>query len=132
MFSRGDEISLPVGTNDLPTAYSELEEVSVAKRNDVYIDQAGAERYMLHQFKVFVGAAERCQVEWEGKSTLAPNLSSVYLQIYNHNSSSWQTVDSNGVARANIDFELEKKLRDTTNYKDAGGVLTARVYQLAI
>jgi hypothetical protein len=131
MFTRGDEVSLPIDTSDLETVYSYAEELAVEKRDDTYIDQTGMLQYMIHQFKVFVGSADMCQVEWEGKSTLAPRLSTVYLQIFNYNTHSWETVDTETQAEANVDFELEKKVRDTTNYRDAQNLISARIYQLA-
>jgi hypothetical protein len=131
-FSRGAHAVLPTTTDELETVYSLSEEVSVASRDTSYVSEQGAGTYMLHQFKLFVGAVPECQVEFQGKSTLAPSLSPVYLQLYNYSTSSWQTVDSNGTVIANEDFELEEKITDTTNYRDASGIITARVYQLAL
>lgn len=132
LYSRGDEASLPANTNDLQTTYTDDEEANVATRNDIYIEQEAALQYMIHQFKDFVGSQTECSVQWEGKSDLAPNLSAVYLEIYNRNTSAWEQLDSDNTAGADVDFELEGKIADLTNYKDVSNVITCRVYQLAI
>lgn len=131
-YSRGNYVSLPTNSNDLETLYTPDEEANVLTRNDIGIGQAGSGQYAVHQFKILIGTTPFVQVEWEGHSDLAPMDAPVYLQIYNTSTNSWETVDSNSDADENIDFELEKKLRDTTNYKDTNGILTARVYQLSI
>ena len=87
---------------------------------------------MIHQFKSFVGSQTYALIEWEGKSDLAPTESTVYLQIYNTNTSTWETIDSDSTSDAEIDFELEGIKTDLTNYKDGSNVVSCRVYQLAI
>lgn len=131
-FSRDSRVSLPTDTNDLAISYTQQEETLVEKRDDTYVVQDGAGAFMIHQFKLFVGSAPICQVEYEGKSTLPPSLSPVYLQLYNYSTNSWQTVDSNGTAEADEDFELEEKVQNTTNYRDNDNVVTCRIYQQAI
>lgn len=86
----------------------------------------------MHQFKGFVGSETRATIEWEGQSSLAPKYSAVYLQIYNHNTSAWETKTSNSTADDGIDFELSATITDLTNYKDSSNVISCRVYQLAI
>lgn len=130
--SRGNYVSLPLNTFDLETLYSPDEETQVSKRDDLGVGQPASGQFAIHQFKILIGTTPFVQVEWEGHSDLAPLDAPVYLQIYNTSTNLWETVDNNSVADENIDFELEKKLRDTTNYKDGSGILTARVYQLSI
>lgn len=130
LYTRGDELTLPNGTSDLETIYSDDEETDVATRDDVRVGQTGALQYMIHQFKVFVGDKTTCKVEWEGRSDLAPSDSTVYLQIFNQ-TTTWETVDSNSSAPADTDFEMEEDIEDLTDYKDSNSVVTCRVYQLA-
>jgi len=55
----------------------------------------------------------------------------VYLQIYNHNTLSWDTIDSDNASPANADFDLEANVGDLTNYKDGSNIVSCRVYQQA-
>ena len=85
---------------------------------------------MIHQYKGFVGTSTYCAVEWEGKSTLAPADSTVYLQIYNYTDSAWETVDTNSSAPVDANFELYAKIPDLSDYA-SGGLIAIRVYQFA-
>jgi len=58
-------------------------------------------------------------------------VSTVYLQIYNHNTLSWDTIDSDNASPANADFDLEANVGDLTNYKDGSNIVSCRVYQQA-
>lgn len=84
---------------------------------------------MVHQFKDFVGSNTGCNLNFEGKSTLAPSTSTVYLQIYNRNTPTWETVDSDNTANADTDFIMSANIADLTNYKDGSNVISCRVYQ---
>lgn len=94
--------------------------------------QTATEQYMIHQYKDFVGDHADCALEWEGQTSLAPSLSTVYLQIFNHSTLEWETVDSDNSSSANTDFGLEGIIADLTDYKDDQNIISSRVYQLAI
>lgn len=132
LYSRGDEISLPSGTNDLQTLYTDQEETDVSDRDLDMVEQTGTLQYMMHQFKKFVGANTFCTVEVEAQSTLAASLSTIYLQIYNRVSGLWETLDTETQAPQDVNFELFKKITDLSEYKDSTNVVTCRVYQLAL
>ncbi len=117
---------------DLETNYTEADVTNVATKNDVRVAQTATQEYMIHQFKNFVGDHASCQVEWEGQTTLAPTTSTVYLQIYNRNTSTWDTIDSDNTSNADTDFILKVDVPDLTNYKDARNVISCRVYQEAL
>jgi len=65
-------------------------------------------------------------------STTAPSSSTVYLQIYNINTNTWETIDSDNTTGTNTDFILTAEKEDLNNYKDVGGIMTCRVYQDAL
>lgn len=96
----------------------------------VYVAQSGS-NYLIHQFKNFCEGKTECNIEWEGKSTLAPNTSDVYLQIYNEVTELWETLDTSEDANDNINFELSAHINDLTDYKDGSNVVSCRVYQFA-
>jgi hypothetical protein len=128
-YTRGDEVALPGNDADLETNYSGDDVTNVATKNDVRVDQTATQQYMIHQYKNFVGANTTCQLEWEGQTTLAPSSSTVYLQIYNRDTTTWDTVDSDNTSNADTDFVLLADVVDLTNYKDARNVISCRVYQ---
>lgn len=131
VYTRGDYADLPTNDNDLESTYTETDETNVATKNDVRVAQTGTSQYMIHQFKNFVGSQTSCQVECELQTTLAPSSSTVYLQIYNRNTSAWVTIDSDNTSGADTDFTLIAEVADLTNYKDASNVISCRVYQLS-
>jgi hypothetical protein len=59
-------------------------------------------------------------------------ISTIYLQIFNRDTPTWETVDSDNSSAADTDFILTANIPDLTNYKDANGVIVCRIYQLAI
>jgi hypothetical protein len=85
--------------------------------------------YGIHQFKNYIGVSASVTLRWEGQSSQAPLISPGVLQIYNHDSGSWETVATNSTAEADTDFVLSRGIDDTTNYV-TDSVITCRVYQL--
>ena len=132
LYTKGDYATLPTNNNDLETNYTEAQEVLVSTRNQSGVGQTGTSQHIVHQFKNFLGSKTVCEIEWEGKTTLTPVTSTIYLQVYNQDTSLWETVDSNSTWQQDINFELSKKILDTTDYKDGSNVISVRVYQLAI
>jgi len=123
---------LPTGTTDLENAYSAQDYLDVNVADDTRVGQTATQEYMVHQFKDYVGNVSGCQLNWEGQSTLAPTSSTVYLQIFNRNTSTWDMVDSDNTSNADTDFVLSVLVESLTNYKDESNVIVCRVYQLAI
>jgi hypothetical protein len=85
---------------------------------------------LIHQYKVIGTDITPITVTWEGQSTLAASSSTVYLQVFNYNSGSWETVDSDSTAAANTDFILTGYIdTNVSNYYDVGNVVAFRIYQ---
>jgi hypothetical protein len=131
-YTRGDEPSLPSNDIDLETNYDSQDLVDIATRNNIQVGQTATLGYMIHQFKSFVGSNTNCTIEWEGQSTLAPSTSTVYLQIYNRNTNTWDTLASDSTTTRDINFELSADINNLTNYKDSRNVISIRVYQYAV
>jgi hypothetical protein len=122
---------LPGYNADLATAYANQDYIDVETKDNVRVTQTDLGGYAIHQFKnVFSGSS--CTLEWEGQSDVAPTTSTVYLQIFNRSTLSWDAIDSDNTSSANTDFILTGSVADLTNYKDAGNVITCRVYQQSI
>lgn len=94
-----------------------------------YVVQTATGEYAIHQFKDYIGDHASCTLTWIGKSNYAGSTSTIYLQIYNHNTDAWDAVDSDDATDADTDFTLTGNIADTTNYKDAQDLITCRVYQ---
>jgi hypothetical protein len=131
-YTRGNYADLPSDDTDLETDYSAQDLLDVADKDDVRVAQTATQEYMVHQFKDFVGDNASCTLEWEGQSSLAPTSSTVYLQIYNRDTSEWNTIDSDNTSNADTDFTLTANIADLTDYKDASNVISCRIYQLAL
>ena len=103
----------------------------MAVEDDVWVDQDGTEKYMIHQYKDYVGTETACTLTWIGKTTQDPSTQTVFLQIYNRDTTTWDTVDSNNISPTDENFTLTGVIADLTDYKDDNNVISCRVYQLA-
>ncbi|GAG20192.1 unnamed protein product [marine sediment metagenome] len=121
---------MPGDDTDLETDYSVQDYLDVNTKNDVRVEQTATDEYAIHQFKDYTELST-IGIEWEGQTNTAPASVTVYLQIYNRETTEWETVDSNGAAAADTDFILTANIADTADYIDAGKVVSCRVYQLA-
>lgn len=125
-------MALPTDNADLETNYSAQDYLDVNASDDVRVGQSGTSQFLIHQYKDFTGGASTANLHWEGQGTQAASTSPIYLQVYNTDTTSWETIDSNNTAAANTDFELSYTLADLTNYRDAQGITTSRVWQEAV
>lgn len=132
IYTRGNYASLPANDADLETDYSAQDLTDVATNNNVRVLQAATGEHAIHQFKDNVEDAGSATLTWEGQTNTAASLSTVYLQIYNRNTTEWATVDSDNTSSANTDFTLTAQIADLTNYKDGNAMISCRVYQLAV
>jgi len=123
---------LPADDTDLGTAYTEQDLIDVSTKNDVRVSQTATDEYAIHQFKDFVEDSNAVSLEWEGQTDCAPVFSTVYLQVYNRNTLTWDTVDSDNSSPVDTDFVLSGNIPDLTNYVDANKVISCRVYQYSV
>jgi hypothetical protein len=131
LYTRGNYSSLPTTDDALGTEYSGTDITNVLTSDDVWVSQTAFNQYMVHQYKLYAGNHNRVTVKWEGKATKAPSVSTVYLQIYNQTSSTWETIDSDSTTAANTDFTMSKTITDLADYKDGSNYISTRVYQFA-
>jgi hypothetical protein len=130
-YTRGNYVTLPTDDADLESVYSESDLTDVSTKNNVWVSQGAIGEYAIHLFKDHIGASDNITLEWEGQSSLAPTLSTIYLQIYNYNSSAWETVDSDNISSVDTDFTLSGSMANLTNYKN-NEIICCRVYQEGI
>jgi phosphodiesterase/alkaline phosphatase D-like protein len=55
-----------------------------------------------------------------------------FLQIYNRNTTTWETIDSDNTSAIDTDFVLIADKTGLANYKDGNTVIACRIYQLSI
>ena len=130
-YSKGDYVALPSDDTDLETAYTETEVDDVATKNDVRVGQDASGEYSVHLYKD-AGIGNQVNLEWEGQSTLAPSASEIFLQIYNRDSTTWETLTSDNSSPANTDFSLIASVNNLVNYKDGDNLIACRIYQLML
>lgn len=133
LFTRGFIASLPTDKSNLATSYSTSDETDVATDNNIYVDLEGVDLgYMIHQYKYeHTNNTDNPTATWRGKSNHEPSTSTVYLQIWNNNTSAWEALDSDAVTGAGVEFELTgTKTATVANYYDgASNEVAVRVYQ---
>ena len=120
---------MPAGADDLTSSYTEQNYIDVSSINDVFVGQDTSYNYTIHQFKEYCGNSDICTLTCVCKTNYLPSISPVYLQIFNINTSSWETVDTNNTANINTSFTLSADIFGLNNYKDENTVMTCRVYQ---
>jgi hypothetical protein len=129
-YTRGDYSALPSDDTDLETNYSSQDYIDVDAKDTVRVTQQATDEYAIHQFKDFI-SGNSVTVSCNLQSDIACSQSTIYLQIYNRDLSTWETMDSDSTTSANTDLDLEGTKTDLTDYKDAQGLISCRVYQLA-
>lgn len=129
MYTRGDYNVLPADDTNLEVLYSTQDYIDVDTDNGVYVNQSATGEKAIHQFKDYVGSVGSATFEWNGQTDLDCSVQPVTLQIYNHNTNLWETIDTDSTTGANTDFTLIANVPDLTDYKDASNVTSCRVWQ---
>lgn len=131
-YSHGSKSALPTGYLAVAGhSYESGDYTNVETDDGNRVQAVGVSTYILHQFrKKNDNNTDSISVSWNGQSDRAPSSATVYLQVYNHNTDSWETLDSESAAGANTDFTLEAEITsDLSYYYDADNWATFRVYQ---
>jgi len=132
VYSKEIKVSLPTDDANLSPFYNTGEEADVEADDDVYVDlEVTTTGYAIHLFKLLnTNNTDKIYITFKGRSTVAPSSSSVLLQIYNRNSSAWETIATNSVASANSKFTITgNQSTDLSNYYDGSYIISTRVYQ---
>jgi len=131
-YTREANASLPADNTNLSTQYSvtDVSDVSTDDATRVAVVAANDE-YALHQYKLNLPSnTKTIYVKWNGQSNVAPSTSSVLLQIYNYNSTAWETLDTDSTSAADTDLTLEGvQSASLSNYHGTDDEVSVRVYQ---
>ena len=124
---------MPGNDVDLTIPYSSQDYTDVSSINSVWVSQTAVGLdYAIHLFKDFASTAASCMINTTLQTDIEPTSSTVYLQIFNYNTSSWETIDSNNTSPTNTNFSLNASIPNLTNYKNGDSVTSCRVWQLVM
>lgn len=132
IFSKEDLSSLPTNDSPLANLYTSQEVLDVQDDDAARVPMEAAEdNYSVHQFqKEYTNNNEHIYVTWNGQTDIKPTDSTIYLQVYNNASGSWEDIDSNNTANSNTDFNLSGSTSGTaSDYYDNENKVSIRVYQ---
>jgi len=131
IYTKGTLTSLPSGYADL-TEFNQEEYTSIESQDGSFasldITEPG---YFVSLFRVKnTTNTQKIHIIWSGKSIVSPISSTVYLQVYNHTDSSWETVDSDNTTNANTILTLESNIEvNVSEYYGTSNWVYCRVYQ---
>lgn len=128
-YTRGDYAVLPSDETDLETNYSAGDVTDVETENSVFVGQTASGEYAIHKWNDYA-ATNSCTFTEKGRTNQACWLSPVVLQIYNFDTSTWETLDTDSTTAAGTLFTLTAYKADLTNYKDGSDYTHCRSYQL--
>ena len=115
--------------------FTSSEYIAVESINNIYTSQNTTivGNYSIFEYKDFIGSINSVFIIWVGRTSLAPVLSTVYLQVFNNTTQSWETLVSNNITAADINFTLSATISNNLNdYFDEFQRVICRVYQRSI
>ena len=124
-----DITPLPTGKAALANNFTQTNYTEVATDDASTFDLEGSDFLVVMITEEHTNTTDEITINWNGKSTLAPTSSTIYLQIWNENGSTWETLDSDNTTAADTELTLTgSKTTSLSNYYD-GTTVRARVYQ---
>jgi len=134
-YSKGDYASLPTDDSNLENEYICTEYPTVAVDDNEFVSQTSPSgEFAIKQFKDKFDVDSMALVAmWKGKMEEATSNSTAYLQIYNYDATSWETLDTDDTTASGIEFTLSgTQSEDVSDYYDGSNWVTCRVYQESV
>lgn len=123
----------PSTVTDLNEAFSSLQYGNVSADDGDYLIQTGSLYLTAYYKKIWTNTTDSPSFTWRGRSTLSPQISPVFLQIYNVSTSTWETLDTETLQPADRDFVMSGvQSTNTANYYDTRNIVSFRIYQKVI
>jgi hypothetical protein len=114
----------------LATLFTEAEYTTVSTNNEQYVEQNVTNTYATFLFKNQNPAQTEFTLLWNGQSSISPKVRAVYLQVWNVDGNTWDTLDEENNVDENIDFDLTATVdTDLDHYFNADGWIACRIYQ---
>ena len=121
---------MPVDDTDLENAFTGGEYTQVETDDADRVPQTAVAEFAAFLFKDKYTGQAIITVRWNGQSNLASSDSTIYLQIYNRDITTWETLDSDDITGVDTDFDLEGQvIANLGDYYDANFWIACRVYQ---
>lgn len=133
VYTRENSAILPTDDADLSTGFTDAEDTDVASDDGTRVAISGSSTYLIQQFRhknPSGNSTDGFTISWNGQASTAPSTNTVYLQVYNQNTASWETLDSDSATAADTDFDLSGTVSTSaSDYYDGSGYVACRVYQ---
>lgn len=133
IYSREARATLPTNTDPLSTIYDSGDLDDVSADDGTRVDLEGKQNYLIHNFTRFNSNEDNTNhinATINLQCSVAPSTTAVILQIYNFDTDSWETVDTESSASADTDFDLTANITtNTENYYDSDFMSHFRVVQ---
>lgn len=130
-YTYGHAASLPANANDLANYYTPTQVTNVnTPANSTDVNDISNDVYRIHQFNQKFSSQTTISVSWTGKAGQAASGRNIVLQIWNTNSSAWETLATDSTTAAGATSNLTGSITTSiANYYDSQNYVTCRVYQ---
>lgn len=124
-------MTLPATDANLETPYTPQDYLDVETDNDVFVAQCGSAQFVIHEYKdTNTNSADIIVLVWRGEVSIAASIATVYLQIYNQNTTTWETQYTDSTTAADTEFEMNATINSSiSDYYDGGNEISCRIYQ---
>lgn len=128
-----DSLTLPTTAADLINRFTVSQVSDVAGDDEDYFIEYGSE-YMIRNYqRQGADNTSTPQFTWRGRTTVPTTSSPMYIQIFNVNSSAWETLAVANILPPDTDFSVTvKQTSNPSNYYDSRNMVTFRSYQQII
>lgn len=123
----------PSTSNDLVNPFNSIQYGNVSTNDGGYQIQTGSQVIIQEYKSLHQNNTDNINFTWWGRSTVAPSVSPFYVQVYNQNTLSWQTVASQTTQPADTDFGITVSITTTPgNYYNTSNQVIFRTYQQVV
>lgn len=128
-----DRLTIPATNADLQNRFTNTMYGDVASDDGDYFVEYGSE-YLTRQYQYkHINNTDGIRFVWKGRSTLAASVSPILIQIYNVNSTTWETLARETQVAADVEFSvMVTQTTNPSNYYDSSNMVTFRSYQQVI
>lgn len=132
-YSQANLSSLTMTDADLAYTFT-APDINLVATDDATYRDLGFDNIAVILFKYYnLDPTKAISVTWNGKSSIAPSVNQVVMQIYNRTDVIWETLASDSTTAATTDFTLSgTQSTNLTKYYDSNGYVAVRVYQIKI
>ena len=122
--------AMPTTIDDLSNVFTATDFSEVFSDDNSYHDITGSGFLAVMARKRNSNSTDQFAINIKLKSSRAPTSSTVYMQLYNHNTDSWEAADSDNVTAADTELTLSvDKTTSLSDYYDADNYIAIRAYQ---